>query len=933
VVNLEAGSLVRRQFQALPQDRWVIIQVKGEGAAREREFRYYDAEFNYRGSQAQTSNYRATSRPWYQQASREQVHKTSPYLFQHLQAPGQTYSVYIKDADAVLAVDIALFSLADQLQESGHDEATQTYLYQAGGEVIASNQGGVSSEQLPEVPELQLSPAQQALVAEHPVLNVSNEMDWAPFDFVVAGEPYGYSIDLLNTLAAMIGLEIDYVNGLSWPELYTLYRNNQLDILHPLLPTRENSEQGRLTQPLLDIEYGVLTPKGEEAITRIEQLFGKTLAIPRSWSSIQPLKNHFPEINILEVEDVKEVFAAVREGRADAGLDMVSFLQYSLQQYFIDDLVVHQPLDFGEVKMPPSLHYLVHPSLEGIASLLDEALSQLPSQYRQKLAERWLLTDDETDALQASRVPYVELLELASDPDSYDRLQKLRLGDTAYYLYLQPLGESIAAAEYFAAMTPVADVLASVRERVLWALLITGASLLLLLPLSSWLATFIVNPIRHLAQENRKVQARQFARLQPLRSRIIEIDELAASLMDMADSIEQHSDKQEALMEAFIQVIAQAIDDKSPVTGRHCARVPELALILARKAEECQQAPFEAPMFEHEDQWREFRIAAWLHDCGKISVPDYVIDKSTKLDVFYNRIHEIRMRFEVLWRDAEIEYLEACQLKPEQQGELYQQLQNKQTELQQDFAFIARCNQGRERMPDEDVQRLQALAEKQWLRHFDNRLGLAQEELRRFERQDKQPLPVIEKLLSDQPWQLVERDQPTDYPEHLGIKMQAPDYLYNQGELHNLTVIAGTLTEEDRFKIQEHMISTIKMLDGLPLPSELSRVPRYATTHHETLNGLGYPRQLDAKDLSMPERILVVADVFEALTAADRPYKKPNRVSTAVAILYKMVEKGRIDRDVFELFLTSGAYREYAERFLKPEQLDEINLDSYVARQ
>ena len=128
--------------------------------------------------------------------------------------------------------------------------------------------------------------------------------------------------------------------------------------------------------------------------------------------------------------------------------------------------------------------------------------------------------------------------------------------------------------------------------------------------------------------------------------------------------------------------------------------------------------------------------------------------------------------------------------------------------------------------------------------------------------------------------------------------MQAPEYLSDHGEIYNLSIQRGTLTKEDRYRINEHMVSGIKMLESLPFPDDLKQVPRLATTHHETLAGKGYPRQLDEDELSVKERILAIADIFEALTAADRPYKKAFTLSKAIAIMEEMVNK-HIDGDLF----------------------------------
>ena len=191
-------------------------------------------------------------------------------------------------------------------------------------------------------------------------------------------------------------------------------------------------------------------------------------------------------------------------------------------------------------------------------------------------------------------------------------------------------------------------------------------------------------------------------------------------------------------------------------------------------------------------------------------------------------------------------------------------------------------------------------------------------------------LPATEHLLSDKPEHIVERPPSTEYPQEFGITMEAPQHLYNLGEIYNLCVSRGTLTAEDRFKINEHIISTIKMLESLPFPDELRNVPRYASTHHETMRGSGYPRGLTGEQLTIPERILAVADVFEALTASDRPYKKPKPVSAAIDILHQMVLDHHIDRDCFELFLREGVYAAYADRFLADEQKDAVDTAKYL---
>ncbi|MED5511602.1 MAG: HD domain-containing phosphohydrolase [Pseudomonadota bacterium] len=506
-------------------------------------------------------------------------------------------------------------------------------------------------------------------------------------------------------------------------------------------------------------------------------------------------------------------------------------------------------------------------------------------------------------------------------------------GVEKYMFVLQlPLSSEMQSDEidYFAVLVAKNDVLAIIKEKIQISILVTGLCLLLLLPVSWFFASSIVNPILKLVGENKKIQQRDYNEVSTLSSHILEIHYLANSMVDMSRSIEQHENSQKALMESFVELIAQAIDDKSPYTAGHCERVPELGIWLADAASGSTDEAFSEFSFKTPDERREFRLAAWLHDCGKITTPEHIVDKGTKLETIYNRIHEVRTRFEVLLRDAKITYYEQLLAHPEQQSVLKQKLEQQTEKLHADFSFIAACNVGGEFMDEAQLSRLHEVASIKWQRHFDASLGLSPLEEMRMADLKNQHLPVEESLLSDKPSDLIPHEKAVEYPESLGINMAIPEYKYNLGEVYNLSVARGTLTAEDRFKINEHVISTIRMLGSVPFPKELAKVPRYASTHHETLKGTGYPRKLTAEQLSIPERVLVLADIFEALTAADRPYKKAKPLSVAIDILAKMVADQHVDEDVFKLFLTSGIYLKYAKRYLNPEQIDDVDIAKYL---
>ena len=164
---------------------------------------------------------------------------------------------------------------------------------------------------------------------------------------------------------------------------------------------------------------------------------------------------------------------------------------------------------------------------------------------------------------------------------------------------------------------------------------------------------------------------------------------------------------------------------------------------------------------------------------------------------------------------------------------------------------------------------------------------------------------------------------PPDNP--WGFKLRVPPWKFNRGELHNLRVARGTLSDEDRYIINDHIVQTIVMLTALPFPRHLRSVPELAGGHHERADAAGYPRGLKRQEMSPQARMMAIADVFEALTAEDRPYKKGKTLSEALRIMVSMRDEGHIDPELFALFIEAGIHRRYAERFLSPEQIDAVD--------
>ncbi|GIC77901.1 HD domain-containing phosphohydrolase [Moritella sp. F3] len=939
VINLDSSPIVRDKIVADSSDRWVVIKISGEPTKRIRETYYYNHDFELRELKATQSNYFPSERPWFVSANADDVTKTKPYLFQHLKITGQTYSLQFSSKansqkSYVLGIDIVLSSLASKLSVNqlnlGDDAGVESFIYLKSGDVIASNRQNSETITVPPAKPLDLSPAQTRALSQITSIKMSNQNDWAPIDFAASGEPKGYAIDLLNLIEDMTGIDFEFINGFTWGELVDKYNNGSLDGLHSLQQANEDTIKGLYSEPIYNLPFAIVTKDNQPYISDYADLQGKKVAILAGWSIIPSLKQEFPNVELVEFKTLKAAFKSVSMGENFALLDSGAVLESGLMQYFHRNLQLHRLFSIAPQGYSSEFHIVLNEQYAELMPIINLAIRNITLEQRQVLKSKWM---DNRQLVRGNiMIPYPELLALANQKSAYGKIVERVIDGEAQFIYISPIKPGNNATEFFSVIIPKEVIYSGVNQRIAMSVGITLGIMLLILPLAWLFSGPIVRPIYKLRLQAQQIKNREYDQVKLVDTPIKEIWELSTSLNEMSMALKQHELAQEEFLEAFIKLIAQAIDDKSAYTAGHCNRVPELGIMLAEAAEQSNATLFKDFKFANADEKREFRIAAWLHDCGKITTPEHIVDKGSKLETNYNRIHEIRARFEILWRDAEIAALTQQLAAPADKAEIAAVLASRQQQLTDDFEFIATSNVGGEFMSNDKIERVKALSSQTWLRHFDDSIGLSPvEELAKVS--TSSGLPVIERLLSDKPEHIIKRERNVEFDPKHGIKMDVPEHQYNLGEVYNLTISRGTLTAEDRYKINEHMISTIKMLENLPFPSELSRVPRYASTHHETLKGTGYPRKLTAEDLSIPERILVIADIFEALTASDRPYKKAKPVSVAVDIMFKMALDQHLDIELFKLFLQSGTHIKYAQEYLKPEQLDEVDVSKYLQPQ
>lgn len=935
LINVESDPLVKVEYKLSDAVRWLEIRITGEGTDRESEIRHLDNSLKVLEVRQEKTRFRPEVRPWYLQANiSDKTIQTEPYWFNEIEGAGITLAQKHTELDGVIAIDLTIKNYSQFLKEQLPPSVEEIMLFDSNGLKFASSSELKRSSRslfiVPEVQAVQLSEQEQRFIESNPVITITNERDWAPFDFTEQGNPVGYSVDLIKLLEAKTGINFKFVNGLSWTELVDLFEQGRIDVLQSTYYEPEREVFGVYTNPMYTIANQLITTKNAKW-NSLDTMSGKKLALVNGWSTIDFVSNNYPDIEILSYNTPLESYLAVSKGEADATIGFELALAYYSRKLEISNLkTVGWVADFDN-QSSKSLHMLVRPDFRILAGILNKALAQITDAEQQSLDARWRL---ETEVLSSQgAAPSALLLAAITGQDHLVTFEKVdEQGELErFFGYTSPLNTDGSKA-YIGIRASVDEILGPYVQQVFINLAVALLIVVFAVGMVIWITRRILRPIRLLMHENNKISQRKYAEVRPVKTRITEFQMLSRSLINMSENIRENERNLEELMESLIQLIADAIDAKSPYTGGHCHRVPNIAMALAEEAGKQQSGPFKDFAFANEDERREFRIGAWLHDCGKVITPEHVVDKATKLETIYNRIHEIRTRFEVLWRDAEISALNR-RIQGESTELIDAWLASEQQKLRDDFAFIAESNVGGEFMSDDKVERIQQIAAQTWTRHFSKEIGLSVDEERRLGKRtdNTQALAVQEKLLDDKPEHIVPREH-FDHESYAaqGFKTPVPENLYNHGEVYNLCTKRGTLTNEERYKINEHVIMTIRMLEQLPLPSNLSRVPEYAGTHHETLLGTGYPRQLTKEQLSIPARIMAMADIFEALTASDRPYKKGKTISEAMKIMGFMVKDQHIDADVFELFLRSGLYKTYAQAYLKTEQIDEIDINDYI---
>ncbi len=930
--NLESAYGLRSAWGAAPSDRWILLRVTDNEGQRTQFTSYLNSDLSTRLTKEQKTNYNAQTRPWFKSANSQSVTKVPPYMFSFINKPGTSYTIKNDNGD-VFGAGIVMSSLSEYMSISGYVGATKAYMFDENGVVRAQNISDVTHVQNTQA-RLELTEEQRKVIDDIGVITVGVMDDYPPFEYNLSGEPRGYGLDRMRIAAKMLGLKLNLVNGYTFSELMEQLENKQIDALLGLMKTEKRKEFGRFAGPhyLPKVVFATRDPSLAKA-TSLQALTNKRIAAQKGYAITGFLQRSLPNATFVEYNDTLSAMRGVENGEVDVAFDLQAVVQYIETYFYIENLYVSPEIQEFKGENDFGLHHIVHKDLEPLIELIDLAQSQITPATQAQLEKRWLtFSDDQSEATALSQLPSSQILELAKQEYSLNDLTSIDINGEPFLIYIRPITGLVKTQnrEYMAFLVSEEAAFSELNYYLRNAVIVTLGILGLVLIVITQIARNMANPIQRLIQENHKISHRNYEEVHYVSSHIEEIHQLSQSLVNMSESICEFEVGQKELLDSFIQIIAQAIDEKSPYTGGHCARVPELALMLAQEANNSDDPNFVDFRFKTKEQWREFEVAAWLHDCGKITTPEHIVDKGSKLECIYNRIHEVRMRFEVLLRDTEIAYLKALIEQPDNMEALAKDCAQQRQAIIDDFEFIAKCNVGGEFMEDADIERVAKIAERKWYRNLNDRLGLSPEEARHM-RNFADFEPGEEAILNDKAEHIYKRVNDVEARDKgYGFNMKVPENKQNLGELYNLGIKRGTLTPEDRYIINEHITSTIRMLETLPLPEDLSRVPEYAGGHHEKLDGGGYPRGLTGEQMSIPARIMAIADIFEALTANDRPYKQAKTLSQSLKIMKFMAKDQHIDKELFKLFLTSGVYHDYAMQYLREDQIDDIDINDYL---
>lgn len=907
LTNLDAAKDLYDDYGAAPEDRWIdSTNIDGKFIAR-----YIDDKFNTRIERVTDSDYDPRVRPWFTMAQTDRITETPPFV-----SFGNNLLVaYVKrlDTGAVVGASFSLSYLSALLQGNYLNDGSQAFLFDNQGTVTQFEQKKIAETQ-GELTITGLTFEEQEYLNSNPKIIVGNMTDYPPIDFAVSGKPKGYSVDYLAELIKITGLEINFVNGVEFSELMDMFEHQNIDLMLSMFSNEERAKNGLFSNPILQTELVFVSHKDDiNNYNNLNQIATKKIAIPENYSTSIYLKEHYPRYDYLVVDDPIQALRAIQNGEADVTLVVDAVAKHIEKYYYLDNLKFSGYLQDKDSLPDSAYHLYVNNSKPLLSSILKKAQQQLSAARVLDIKNKWIVNTAERNKQPPSRVqtgtlPSQILLDIALDPSKHKQLVETTLGGKRYYARVDPIGiyHPNENDHYLGVFLSESEITERFLSRVYWAVIVSVIGFLLMLPFVYYSVLKIVGPIQKLTEQSQLIEQEQYAKVKIVSTGIKELERLSLSIVNMAKTIRLHSDKNISLVSSFVRLIAKTIHSRSGGVHQKQQLVPNIAMILAKQAVQ-NNLPHAAAELSTESQWREFEIAAWLHDCGRVATPEHIANKKTKLEAIHNRIHEIRTRFEVLSRDAEIEMYKNILANPDTAAPHKRALVKFKKQLQQDFELITQCNLGNVDLDDKVLAQLDHIAGYRFQCQFNKYLGLSEKELENVDTTNKYH-SKYEFALRDKADHIILQKAGNAQKSIYGFKLKTPSNEQNLGEIYNLKVQTGVLTDEERYVIDKQMINTLATLKELQLPEELQLIPEIVSGQYiHTIQSETLQAQ-KTENTSIKAKILALANVYVELIAPSVASEKAIDQQQALKEMEIMSEKGLIDKDLFALFKQAKVY-------------------------
>lgn len=753
LINLELSDSTRNVWQASPADRWLELRFVASDNKTLMIKRYLDDNLNVRLSSAEESDYHPSTRPWYKQANQQTVSKSAPYVMRFTGDVGVSFSKKAGE-NTVVGTGVLLSVMMDEIQSGLYSDDMISFLYNRQG-FITAKKNATKKREFVSLASLQLTEKERLHILNNPKIVVSSEIDAPPFDFSVGGKPSGYFPDLLEIVAAQLGIQVVFSNGSSFAELYDDFRDDEIDVLQAVLIDEERSSLGRFTDVVLDGHMVAVTHKNDENNYRsIDQMKNLTVAVSESFVVTHYLEQNYPDIKKIYVNNAHEAMQKVISGEADVSIVMQTIARYFKKYFFIKDIKLSAPLSEFEDAEEFDLHFLVNNRHRPLASAINKALKAIPESEMQRLYAKWLSEEQFNDNqagvldIQSGKIPFDSLIEIAENRVRHDDYI-IMANEKSYYGFSIPVHANIFTGdsfrEYLGVFIPVDEAVKPYYDKVYIAMLFSGATFLVLLPLIFYLVKLIDRPLMSILKTSTAIAQDTTEEVNMVDSKIKEIALLGSSFEQVIQHLKnKRVDAIKDVKEATDYALKYAANsDPKQLLGYNLA-LP----MCARLLDLCQtrQLTFLADKSLDKGASRNILLCITLSQFMRFSVPSKLSEKTQKLSE--QHVDLVRMRIEVLWHEAESQFWQEVNRNPDDKEILRDKLKKRVSVIKHYYLALLRSISSFDTLASEDRDLLIEMQRQQWVRKLNPDINLVDVQNMNFDAAHLYS-PVISTVIDD----------------------------------------------------------------------------------------------------------------------------------------------------------------------------------------